>query len=396
MNINNRRTVRFLIPALLLALSLPVGRASASTQLVVGSASQDCVGATYQSIQSAVDAASDGDSIRVCKGVYQEQLSITKSVDINPDEGVFLVPSVLKQNATGLATGVPIAAAIFVSGTVNVSISGMTVDGINNAVTGCAPRVEGIYYQNASGKISRNVVRNVTLGLGLGGCQSGTGILVESGNGGSSDVTIVDNVVHDFQKNGITANEIGTHVSVHGNVITGLGPTNGAAQNGIQIGFGAKGEISQNMVMETIWSGCTDVSTCSAVATQILVAESDGVKVSDNMLADSQVSIFIEGNLAEVSGNQVFNSRVFDGIRIEGSNCRVRHNKISTAGEALIFVMGNDNKVEHNALADAVIGILKSTGSLDNKFDHNDFDNVAIHFQDPPLNSFAGLIIPER
>jgi parallel beta-helix repeat protein len=396
MNINDRRTVRFLIPALLSALSLPVGRASSNKQLVVGNAGQDCVGATYQSIQSAVDAASPGDSIRVCKGVYHEQLSITKSVDIDPDEGVFLVPPELKQNATGLATGVPIAAAIFVSGAAKVSITGLTLDGINNAITACAPRVEGIYYQNASGGIKHVVIRNFRLGQGLGGCQSGTGILVESGNGGSSEVEIESCVIHDFQKNGITANEIGTHVSVHGNVITGLGPTNGAAQNGIQIGFGAVGEISHNTVTETVWSGCTEVSTCLAVATNILVAESDGVNVSENTLSDSQVGIFIDGNHASVSENQVFNSRVFDGIRIQGSDSVVRRNRIKTAGEALIFIMGNDNKVEHNALADAVIGILKSTGSLDNNFDHNDFDNVAIHIQDPPLNSLAGLIIPER
>jgi hypothetical protein len=396
MNINHRRTVRFLIPALLSAFSLPVGRTSASTQLVVGNANQDCEGAAYQSIQSAVDAASNGDSIRVCKGVYFEQLSITKSVDIDPDEGVLLAPPALRQNATGLATGVPIAAAIFVSGAAQVSISGLIVDGINNAVTGCSPRVEGIYYQNASGQIRSVLIQNFRLGQGLDGCQSGTGILVESGNGGSSEVKIEDCVIHDFQKNGITANESGTHVSVRGSVITGLGPTNGAAQNGIQIGFGATGEISQNRVTNTVWSGCTEVRTCSAVATSILVTESDGVNVSENILFNSQVNIFIEGNRAAIHKNQVFDSRVFDGIRVQGNECVVSRNRIQSAGEALIFILGSDNEIAHNVLADAVIGILNSTGSLDNKFLHNDFDNVVIHVQDPPTVSLAGLIVPER
>jgi len=396
MNIFQRRAVRFLIPAFLLILLPSFGIATERRQLVVGTNGADCRGASFKSIQSAVDAASPGDSIRVCKGVYPEQLSITKSVDIEPDPGVFVVPLALKQNATGLATGVPIAAAIIVSGAADVSIADLTVDGINNAVTGCAPRVEGIYYQNASGEISRVVVRNFRLGPSLGGCQSGTGILIESGNGSSSHVEIRKCVIHDFQKNGITANEIGTYVRVHGNVVTGLGPTNGAAQNGIQIGFGANGEVSQNMVTNTVWSGCIDVSTCSAVATSILVAESDGVKVSENLLSDAQVNIFIVGNLGAVSGNQVFNSRVFDGIRIEGNNYLVSRNRITSAGEALIFIQGDENEVTHNRLSDATIGILKSTGSFNNNFDHNEFDHVAIPIQDPPTNSLVGLIIPDR
>jgi hypothetical protein len=396
MNIISKRTLRFSILALLSALSLPVGRARTIRRLVVGNASQDCAGAAYQSIQSAVDAASPGDSIRICKGVYQEQLSITKSLDIDPDNGVLLAPIGLRQNATGLATGVPIAAAIYVSGAAHVSISDLTVDGINNAITGCAPRVEGIYYQNASGGIIHVVIQNFKLGRGLEGCQSGTGILVESGNGGSSDVKIEKCIIHDFQKNGITANEIGTHVRVGRNVVTGLGPTNGAAQNGIQIGFGASGMVSRNTVTETVWSGCENASACSAVATNILVVGSDGIEVQRNMLADSQVSIFYDGNHGDVAGNQIYDSKVFDGIRIEGSECIVRNNTVASADEALIFIQGNENEVTHNMLSDALIGILKLAGSLGNNFDYNDFYNVAMHVQDPPLNSLVGRIIPER
>ena len=83
-------------------------------------------------------------------------------------------------------------------------------------------------------------------------------------------------------------------------------------------------------------------------------------------------------------------------MRIEGNNSLVSHNTITSAGEALIFVQGNENKIVHNKLADAAIGILKSFGSLNNIFEPNDFDTVAIPFQDPPLNSLVGLIIPER
>jgi hypothetical protein len=236
--------------------------------------------------------------------VYSEpQLFINKAINLEGDAGVFFVPPSFTQNASGLASGAPVAAGIFVMGADSVSITGITVDGVNNLITQCSPRLEGIYFQNSSGKIDSVVVRNMKLGSGLSGCQSGTGILVESGNGGTSRVEIVNCRIHDFQKNGITANEIGTSVSAHSNTINGVGPTNGAAQNGIQVGFGATGKIVQNTVANMIWAPCTDINTCQAVATNILVAESDGVEVSSNTVSISQVGIFGDGNNEIISRN---------------------------------------------------------------------------------------------
>jgi nitrous oxidase accessory protein NosD len=202
--------------------------------------------------------------------------------------------------------------------------------------------------------------------------------------------------IHDFQKNGITANESGTFVSVHENVVTGLGPTTGAAQNGIQIGFGATGRIVENTVVNMIWSPCIDPNTCQAVATNILVAESDGVEVRDNTVSISQVGIFGDGNNATILRNRVSNASVFDGIRVEGNGSKVLNNAVATAGEALIFVEGNDNDVVHNALSDAPVGILKVSGSSDDKFRANDFDNVVRKIVDPMPRSLTGLLVPER
>ena len=301
----------------------------ASATLVVGNQTT-CPGATFSQIQTAINQASPNDSIHVCPGVYVEQLAISKSLHINADPGAFVVPPVFNQNATGLSSGVPIAAGILVSNADAVSITGLTVDGINSAITQCSPRLEGIYYQNASGKIDHVVVRNMRLGPGLGGCQSGTGILVESGGGGGSNVEIVNCSIYNFQKNGITANEVRTRVSVHGNTVTGIGPTTGAAQNGVQVGFGATGEIIQNTVVNMIWSPCTDPNTCQAVATNILIAETDGVDVRANIVSISQVGIFADGNNEIVAGNQVSNSAVFEGIRVEGNESKILNNSVTT------------------------------------------------------------------
>ena len=70
-----------------------------------------------------------------------------------------------------------------------------------------------------------------------------SGISLVTGGAGTSTVTVRNSSVHDFQKNGITGNEVGTTLTVSSNEVRGLGPTNGAAENGVQLGFGATGRV---------------------------------------------------------------------------------------------------------------------------------------------------------
>jgi len=390
------KLVVVIVCPLVLLVGPCVGLASPSQVLVVGASQITCPSAAFPQIQAAIDQAKPGDSIHVCSGVYPEQVSINKSLDIEADSGTFIVPPAVTQNATSLATGTPIAAGIFVSRADKVSIHGFTVDEINNSISECTPRLEGVYYQNASGIIDSIVVRNTKLGLELKGCQSGTGIFVESGNGGTSQVEIEECRVYGFQKNGITANETGTKVSIHGNTVTGSGPTTGAAQNGIQVGFGATGDVSFNTVVNMIWSLCTTASACQAVATNVLIFESDGVEVRHNTVAISQVGILAHGNNETVADNRVADSSVFDGIRLEGNGDKVDGNRVATASEALVYVQGDQNDVTHNELSDAGVGIFEVAGSLQNNFMPNRFENVVNHVVDPAGTTITGLVSPER
>jgi hypothetical protein len=365
-------------------------------QLVVDDDKVECPNAAFSKIQDAVDAATAGAVIRVCKGNYAEQVAIHKPLTIAADSGAVLMPGTMQQNTTSLFDGAPLATAILVANTTDVTIEGLIVDGENNGVPQCSPRLFGITFQNASGEISEVAIRNFKLGTSLGGCQSGSGIFVQSGGGGISNVEIEKSTIHDFQKNGITANEVGTQVSVHGNAVTGIGQTSGAAQNGIQIGFGAGGAISSNTVTNNLWSPCTAADTCQAVATNILVTQSDGVEVTDNRAGISQVGIFVHGNQGLVARNETFASSVFDGIRIEGDGNRVRHNRVFNGAESGIFVAGNNNVVEHNKITEAAVGILKATGSLGNLIRFNQVFDTLVAVQDPASPGLARVVSPER
>jgi len=395
-----RITSTFSLPLLLLSISAGVGPAQASpahrARLVVDDDKVECPGAGFTRIQDAVNAASPGDEIHICKGVYVEQVSINKPLDIDADNGAILMPAAMQANAASLFDAAPIATALLVLDTTGVSISGLTVDGANNGISACAPDLIGITFLNASGELDHVAVRNFKLVASLNGCQSGTGIFVQSGSGGVSRVEIDHSTVHDFQKNGITADEKGTIAIIHRNVVTGAGSTTGAAQNGVQIGFGAGGAILDNVVTNNIWAPCTAVATCTTVATNILVTQSDGVEVSGNTAGIGQVNIFVDGNNARVTDNRTFATSVFDGIRIEGNQSRVRQNHAVSGAESGIFLSGNNNVVSDNVITEAAIGILKDTGSAGDIIAGNRFFDTPVLVQDPNAVDVAKLISPKR
>jgi hypothetical protein len=168
------------------------------------------------------------------------------------------------------------------------------------------------------------------------------------------------------------------------------------AQNGIQIGFGAGGAIAKNVVTNNLFSNCSAVETCQALATNILVTQSDGVEVSGNRAGISQVAIFVDGNRAEVERNETFAASIFDGIRLEGNQAEVRRNQVFNGAESGIFVLGNNNVLEDNVITEAAIGILKESGSMGNVIAMNRFFDTPIAVQDPASAGLTKMIQPQR
>lgn len=374
-----------------LFMSVP-GAARAAT-LTVGQKTAACPNAVYPTIQSAVNTAAAGDTIHVCAGTYGEQVSITKSLTVNGDNGAVISPVNVSANTSSFASGNAIAAIILVQNTTSVTIQNVIVDGQGNGISGCSPELIGILYQNASGTLDHVTVRNVELGPDYSACQSGVGVYVQSA-GANSVVTVENSSIHNYQKNGITANDTGTQVTISGNVVTGLGTSAGPAQNGIQIGFGASGTIHANTVANNVYSPCIDL-TCSTTADDILVYESDGVTVDHNSVGVSQTGIAIVANSANVMNNTVYDSLVFDGVLLQGSNNTASRNHITHSDQSAVVISGNGNTVQQNVINDAAIGILTITGSSGNTIGSNTFFNTPVQTQDPRPNA-ARRAVPYR
>jgi parallel beta-helix repeat protein len=274
----------------------------------------------------------------------------------------------------------PMAAQIWVHDTAGpVLISNVTVDGSNNQITSCAPDLVGILYQKASGTLNHVATRNQTLGAGLGGCQSGLGIFIQSATGQTSTVSVLASSVHKYNKNGITGNDAGTTLTVTGSYVQGSGvvPSPGAAQNGIQLGFGATGKISADTVIDNIYGDPTIAGSSDILLYD--TAEATPPTVSLNIVGNSQYPIVTYtdtpglGDGATISGNKIMGTAAYDAIDVCSNGNTVSSNTIFDSAESAIHLdascsgTGNNNTVNTNTMLESdCAGILSDPGTSGN------------------------------
>ena len=371
--------------AILAALSLAVAVVPASLHaatLYVGS----CGSPNKPTIQAAVNASSQYDTVLVCPGTYPEQVTITKNLTL---QGLVVGTAgqvVITPPAAGVATntadlypgGLPVAAQVLVQNARQVVLNNITVDGAGNGINGCAPDLRGIYYQNAGGTIENVTTRNQVLvdgSAGLIGCQSGQGIFVQTGYGTSSTpqyVAIVGNSVRNFQKDGITVDGAPLTFLVQKNYIVGQGPTTGAGENGIQISDGATGQVLYNTTVDELQSFDTDASG-------ILIYSSANVEVGFNTIGSTNFGIATvsdptypsaqdptgSGDHTYIHDNNVVGTQVYDGIDACSNSNTITNNTVFGSTESGIHLdsscggTGKNNSVTFNTINEACAGILQ-------------------------------------
>jgi parallel beta-helix repeat protein len=384
--------------ALLVALFSAQAFSSTPTVATVGL----CAGGGnhFFTIQAAVDAVSDGGTVKVCPGIYPEQITIAKKLTLigivsgSSDAAVVTVPAggLITNDVTDIFN-FPTAAQILVQNAA-VTISHLTVDGANDGLTDCTIDAVGIYYKNASGTITDNAVRNVLLPAGLQGCQDGLAINVENETG-SPSITISNNSVRNYDKNGITASGPGTAgvgpvVAITGNTVVGLGPTTVTAQNGIQVGLGATGKVMSNLVTDAIYINPPNCASSCTGSSGILIYASPGLTVSTNTVESTQFGIVPvtdptfggNANGTIIKGNKIGGTQIFDAIDACSDGNTVQTNVIYGSSQDGIHLddscspsTGSNNTVTGNTINEGCAGILLGSGTNDTT-SPNTFMNV--------------------
>ena|ERR1700730_867324 len=142
------------------------------------------------------------------------------------------------------------------------------------------------------GATSVDVTNSVVQNIGenpFNGTQHGVAIYYRAcASGSSATGTISNNEISLYQKGGITVNCPGAGASVSGDTVTGNGPVPYIAQNGVQIGFGASGQVMRNQVTGNSYAGANFASSAG-----ILVfggcgsALTTGVQIVKNVIGDA-------------------------------------------------------------------------------------------------------------
>jgi hypothetical protein len=188
------------------------------------------------------------------------------------------------------------------------------------------------------------------------GTQHGVGIYFVDGGTGS----IHKNMVSLYQKGGIVVTGLNSSAKIQQNTVTGEGPVNYIAQNGIQVSRGATGDVSNNTVSGNAYTGLGGASSggvlifggCGGPLTT-------GVDVKNNTLINNDVGVFLfNGPDADCGGipatptnnsahnNTITNSAVTNisgfgpgcgyqaGVDDVGNGDEITNNRISGAGYA--------------------------------------------------------------
>ncbi len=243
-------------------------------------------------------------------GTYNTQITIISSdVTLQPTTSsmaVTIQPTSLVQNSADPDTSTPQYDIILVGGGVasitGVTISDLVVDGslASSTFSGCADDYNGVLFLNAVGTITGSTVQNIYLPLADAGCQPGLGIEVQTATGLYSQVTISNDKVLNYNKNGITCKDAGTDCDITGNTVSFYTPyAPYIAPNGIELSFGATGTITGNAVSGNVCADAaancldSDMITTGGPGTGILTYETTGaVTISENTLTGNDVGIF--------------------------------------------------------------------------------------------------------
>lgn len=301
--------------------------ASAAT-ITVDDDGDQCPAATQTTIQGGVNAAAaTGDTVHVCNGIYVEQVDIAKQVTIDGDGSgtVVYAPDLL---ATKFSPGGnPAKPVMYVHGGVNgVVIQDLTVDaaGKGNANN----RIQGIAYNDAGGTIQNTRIEDVR-NTPFDGVQAGVAIYLfaDATATAARTVNVQNNQLVRFQKNGTVFTGVNLTVNATGNTVTGAGPTNVTAQNGLQLSGGAGGTISNNTVTGINY---TPQSVCSTGV--LLFGPATGAVVSNNTVSGTFCALYSQDSSGtQMTGNNITGSTF--AVTLFSNPATVSGNRIAGTGE---------------------------------------------------------------
>ncbi|MCX7785269.1 MAG: hypothetical protein N2201_03435, partial [candidate division WOR-3 bacterium] len=258
----------------------------------------------YPTIQSAINAATNGDTIQIAAGTYPEQVTLTganrKSLTfIGAGASTVIRPTSIPQLFPRYDWLNPNTAVIFavdsVAGIGPVVIKNLKIDASEiTSMPGGANAFHGIHFRESGG-----LIENVLIEGFVSSIYPSVGFYLSDVWETGSAIEVCYSKVKDFTRNGLVC--VGNYAiaNFHHDTVLGIG---GAAPNqtpnGILIAWGASGSIANNYIKDLVssnssWIGCG-----------ILVYfAGDEVYSNNNVLVDNEYHIVYDNTAGEIIGN---------------------------------------------------------------------------------------------
>ena len=169
-------------------------------------------------------------------------------------DGIDLTAAQIGGNVTGTLDASTCNIGVYYDGTTSGNVTGAEIFGANYF---------GVVVNGDVGSASVNVTGSKVHDIGeipLNGSQHGVAVYYRALGTGTASGIISGNTISNYQKGGITVNGK-VSATITNNIVTGQGPVNYIAQNGIQVGYGAKATVNGNTVTGNAYTGANLTSS---------------------------------------------------------------------------------------------------------------------------------------
>jgi hypothetical protein len=269
-------------------------------------------------IQAAIDKAGSDATIQVAAGMYEAGFNISGKTNITitgaSAESTIIEPSALIDTEVTHKYTANMQAVVFVNNSTDITIENITFKS-TSATPGSGGADAIVFWNDSSGGLSNCVVQGIY--EAISGAQTGQGIAVDAGADGNTELALTNVSINGTQKNAIdildgngsTSDNNGTiNVTVTGGTITGKGPIETIAQNGIMLWNRGGGKIDVKVEGVTL-SGFEYTGDNEACAILNYGDENSKLTVTDSTFTKNQVQVF---DCTKSDLSSVFSLNTFD------------------------------------------------------------------------------------
>jgi parallel beta-helix repeat protein len=203
-------------------------------------------------------------------------------------DGIDMTAAQIGGNVTGDLDAGGCNIGVYYDNTTSGNVTGANIHGANYF---------GVVVNGDVGAVSVNVTDSFVHAIGespLDGTQHGNAIYYRA-FGGTASGTISGNLITNYQKGGITISG-SVSASIANNTVTGQGPVPYIAQNGIQVGYGAKATVTGNTVSGNAYTGVGGVSSAGILVVGgpcFGLPYTVGLDITRNTLTGNDVGVWL-------------------------------------------------------------------------------------------------------